>query len=183
MIQPRLREAVEESNLIEGVPNEGLCLSNHLRAARLCELAASFAEMVDPRLLHAVVFEGLSLPGDHQPGEYRRIGVRVGQYIAPSFDRVPGLMEGWRDFFEEVAETTWPLHAMFEAIHPFPDGNGRVGRLVYWNAQMCCNQDIEIIWAHNRLDYYERLEAWRTQSAGWWAKVVERAAELESRDR
>ena len=56
-------------------------------------------------------------------------------YVPPPYERVPGLL---RDLFEFMAgdEGVSPLvqcavaHYQFEAIHPFADGNGRVGRLL-----------------------------------------------------
>lgn len=53
-------------------------------------------------------------------------------YIPPGPDRVPGLMTDLVDYLNGAAHA--PLiqaavaHAQFEAIHPFTDGNGRVGR-------------------------------------------------------
>ena len=70
-------------------------------------------------------------------GEYRRINVEVGDsgvsYIAPPYDRVPELMS---DLFQWLKTSDeHPLikssifHYEFEFIHPFSDGNGRIGRL------------------------------------------------------
>lgn len=153
--------AVRESNAIEGVPNEGLWLSNHIRAARFCQMAAEEQIILPPRLLHAFVFEGLveHLPGDHEPGEYRRCGVRVGDYIAPPPEQVNDLMSLWNA--EAPAMEPWDAHAWFEEIHPFPDGNGRVGRLLWWNLSMLRGEPIEIIFAGERHAYYKRLETWR----------------------
>jgi Fic family protein len=53
-------------------------------------------------------------------------------YVAPRFDRVPDAVEDLvaflgRDDLPVLAQTA-SAHAQFEAIHPFPDGNGRTGR-------------------------------------------------------
>lgn len=77
--------------------------------------------------------------------------VGVGEYVPPSFSRVPDLMQDWmRDLrnhlldelpqldARQVAAVCGELLQRFEAIHPFVDGNGRVGRLLvnylltYW---------------------------------------------------
>lgn len=66
-----------------------------------------------------------------------RVGI-VGSKVAfPRAEEVPLLLEAWerehhqRDFAEEdkIALAAWS-HWRFEAIHPFLDGNGRVGRLL-----------------------------------------------------
>jgi len=53
-------------------------------------------------------------------------------YIPPRFERIPQLVEdlcafAGRDDLPAVAQAAI-VHAQFETIHPFPDGNGRIGR-------------------------------------------------------
>lgn len=67
------------------------------------------------------------------------------------------------------------IHAQFESIHPFLDGNGRMGRLLitFW----LCQQEIlsepllylSYYFKKNRLEYYDRLMAVRTNGdwEGW----------------
>jgi Fic family protein len=62
--------------------------------------------------------------GDHSP--------HAAQFVPPHHDRLPGAIE---DLIRFIARTDIPTlahaaitHAQFETIHPFPDGNGRVGR-------------------------------------------------------
>lgn len=68
-----------------------------------------------------------------QAGKFRTIQVGVGQHVAPPAARVHGLMS---DLFQWLqASEEHPLinsclfHYEFEFIHPFVDGNGRMGRL------------------------------------------------------
>ena len=62
--------------------------------------------------------------GDHSP--------HAAQFVPPHHDRLPGAVD---DLIRFIARTDIPTlahaaitHAQFETIHPFPDGNGRVGR-------------------------------------------------------
>lgn len=81
---------------------------------------------------------------DKNPGEYRKEDVWIGKlgtskgkarYLPPGPLHVPKLMEELSAYIQDSGETN-PLiacgviHHRFEAIHPFKDGNGRVGRLL-----------------------------------------------------
>lgn len=162
----RLQQHIVESNAIEGYTHEGLHQVNSERAARLVLLAAEEGTVLHPRILHAVVMEGLSLPKvdehQHEPGEYRKCAVRVGHHVPPPASEVPELMDNWWDDIGWLPP--WRSHVEFESIHPFPDGNGRVGRLVYWNEQLLWGEEPELFMACERQDYYDRLERDRQRS-------------------
>src|SRR5260370_10698922 len=82
--------------------------------------------------------------GDRRPGEFRTCQNYIGRkgqpitnarYVPPPPSEVPGCL----DAFEKAihAESKQPflvslalIHYQFEAIHPFEDGNGRIGRLL-----------------------------------------------------
>ena len=74
-------------------------------------------------------------------GRWRNETVWIGSYSAgppeaefvpPAPDRIPGAIDDLCDFMERtdmpVFIQAMVMHAQFETIHPFPDGNGRVGR-------------------------------------------------------
>lgn len=131
-------------------------------AAKLVDIAAAEGELAHPRVLHAVLFKDTPLPQGQVPGEYRHSAVRVGNYYPPEYSKVSNYMEMWWSL--TLDDEPWSSHAHFEAIHPFIDGNGRVGRLVYWNQQLVRSEPLEIIFAAKRWDYYERLEEWRKEN-------------------
>lgn len=82
--------------------------------------------------MHGMLMNGIR----DDAGVYRRHAVRiVGSFVpTANYLKVPELMEnlspqfeaGRKDFFSHLAS----VHARFEKIHPFSDGNGRVGRLL-----------------------------------------------------
>ena len=80
---------------------------------------------------------------DKAPGEFRRSQNWVGgsspsraSHVPPPPDRVEGCMDDLERYLHSPEAKTEPLlaaayaHVQFETIHPFLDGNGRVGRLL-----------------------------------------------------
>jgi Fic family protein len=69
------------------------------------------------------------------PGAFRRQSVKVGNLVPAPAPKIPELMSALEKFINED-ETIPPLikiglaHAQFEIIHPFLDGNGRIGRML-----------------------------------------------------
>ena len=94
------------------------------------------------REAHKVLLSGVR--GQHKtPGDYRRVPNWIGppgctveeaHFVPIGADKLPDAMSAW----ERYAHTEAPdrlvqlaiLHAEFEALHPFLDGNGRLGRML-----------------------------------------------------
>lgn len=156
----KFNKHVLESNAIEGIFDlDGPLLENHLLAARCVELAAAEGDLIHPKVLHAILFHNVQLPLQHIPGDYRNCDVRVGDYLAIPHIQVLGEMLAWyREIWHMVP---WRNHFYFESIHPFIDGNGRVGRLVLWNQQMLRDEEPTLILAAEKQEYYDKIEKWR----------------------
>lgn len=137
------------------------------------------------RKLHATLMEGVR--GQEWPGgELRRSQVHVGRprrpleeatYVPPPADRLSALLADWERFANE--DQTLPalvqcalLHAQFEMIHPFYDGNGRVGRLLlslFLRSKGYLDRPLLFLSAYferYRDEYYRRLLA--VSQAGDW---------------
>lgn len=83
---------------------------------------------------HEILMQGGN--GDKSsPGSFRQQSVRVGQLVPPMAPHVPSLIKDLEIFMNDD-ESIFPLikaglaHVQFETIHPFLDGNGRIGRLL-----------------------------------------------------
>jgi Fic family protein len=85
--------------------------------------------------LHKLFFQQID---SENAGRYRQRNVIITgtDYLPPDYQKVPALMKKHienlnRDVKDRhLLERASDLHAEFEAIHPFTDGNGRIGRLL-----------------------------------------------------
>jgi Fic family protein len=137
------------------------------------------------REIHEKLLEGVR--GSHlAPGELRRTQNWIGPrgctlneatFVPPPPDVVPQALGDLEDFFH--SQNDLPLlikiglaHAQFETIHPFLDGNGRVGRLLI-TFLLCENAVLHKpvlylshYFKHHRQTYYDLLQA--TRDRGTW---------------
>ncbi|HEV7239294.1 MAG TPA: Fic/DOC family N-terminal domain-containing protein, partial [Thermoanaerobaculia bacterium] len=87
------------------------------------------------REMHAVLLTNVR-GRDRAPGEFRRTQVHLGsdrRYIPPPPNELMACLDDFERFLNDADEIdplirTYLAHYQFEAIHPFVDGNGRVGR-------------------------------------------------------
>ncbi len=117
---------------------------------------------------HGLMTKGLV----DRPGEFRNCDVGVVDgfgnvvHMAPPFANVPSLV---KDLFAWLADSEDPVlikscvfHYEFEFIHPFPDGNGRTGRLWQtallgsWRNEFYGAPVENIVWAHQQ-EYYQAI--------------------------
>jgi Fic family protein len=160
------------------------------------------------RELHAVLMR-TGRGSNKQPGEFRRSqnwvgGSRPGTavFVPPPPDKVLDLMSALEKFMHNEPTPTPTLikaalaHVQFETIHPFLDGNGRIGRLLI-TLLLCAEAALSepilylsLYFKQWRDQYYERLERVRTEGdwEGWLQffltgvlETAEQAAETAQR--
>jgi Fic family protein len=141
------------------------------------------------RELHTRLMKGVR--GDKAtPGEFRRTQNWIGPegsnpttaaYVPPPVTEMTSCLDSWERFLHE--HDTMPelvqcalMHEQFEAIHPFLDGNGRVGRLLitlFLIERGRLFQPLLYLSAYideHRSDYYELLQRVRTH--GDWGAWI-----------
>ena len=95
-------------------------------------------------------------------GKYREYLVRVGQYIAPDWQDVNKMMNELIKFINNSkinkVELAARSHYRFEKIHPFGDGNGRVGRILMNYILWHSGYPMLIIEYKKRSSYYMALQ-------------------------
>ncbi|MDO5625112.1 MAG: Fic family protein [Pseudomonadota bacterium] len=168
-------------------------VGNYLRAFRWVQ-----AQLRDPaglplsvRLLcdaHRLLLDGVRGAGK-QPGELRRSqnwigGTRPGNaaFVPPPPELVADLLSDLERFMHGTHASLPPLvkialiHAQFETIHPFLDGNGRIGRLLiaalleHWGLLPEPLMYLSGYLKQHQAEYYRRLSAIRTD--GDWAAWI-----------
>jgi Fic family protein len=147
--------------------------------ARLSEFPLSLRLVRD---IHRILLEGVR--GEYAtPGEFRRSQNWIGRpgstidtadYVPPPPDEMHEALKEWERFLHD--RETLPdlvqcalIHEQFEAIHPFLDGNGRVGRLLI--TLFLCERKrlsepllyLSAYFESNRAHYYDALQAVRTE--------------------
>jgi Fic family protein len=140
------------------------------------------------REIHGVLMSGVR-GGDRTPGEFRRTQNWIGpagctlntaSFVPPSVADMNDALDQLERFLHDRASLPHLIHcglahAQFESIHPFLDGNGRVGRLLV--TFLLCERDIlhrpllylSAYLKARRIEYYDRLTAIRFDGdwEGW----------------
>jgi len=145
-------------------------IANYFAGLRFVEKNAQLRAITRPHVLklHRILAAKVMDQGD--AGEYRTIRVKVGDYIPPPPDQLEPMMSDLLRWWNTEARKVSPIlssaivHHQFETIHPFADGNGRVGRMLsLWELYRrgFDNQHIfsidEFYW-EDRPGYYAALE-------------------------
>jgi Fic family protein len=145
------------------------------------------------REIHAILLRG-GRGANRSPGEFRRTqnwigGTRPGNasFVPPPPERLMECLDSFERFLHDEKQRL-PLlveaglvHVQFESIHPFLDGNGRVGRLLI--TLLLCSKGVltepllypSLYLKTNRRQYYDLLQRVRTEGAweDWLAFFID----------
>lgn len=147
---------------------------------------------------HKQLMQGARAKGT-APGEFRKIQNWIGaremqnaSYIPPSADKIMPLLDNWEKYIHSSEKDSLIqvaiVHAQFELIHPFLDGNGRIGRILIplflWHKQIIhkpvfyMSELLEL----KRDEYFECLNQIH-QSGDWngWIKFFLQSVEIQAR--
>lgn len=141
-------DEVLESEVDEKEDNDDVQeVMNYFRALKYAENALTKLP-ISTRLfkeLHKVLLQGGVRGGNRAPGEYRTIQNFLGPegctmetatFVPPAPQMVNEYISNLEKYINESLDDLHPLtkiaiiHAQFETIHPFLDGNGRIGRIL-----------------------------------------------------
>lgn len=169
----KVGDAMEVVNYVHAL-NLGLSLLDEL------PMCVRLVNTIHARLLEGVRGE------DKRPGELRQeqnwIGswgtpIQEARFIPSPANLVADLLADWERYVNEDLETP-PLvqcalmHYQFEAIHPYVDGNGRIGRLLI-TLFLCTTKVLptpllylSAYFERNREEYYDRL--YKVSAKGEW---------------
>lgn len=149
------KNRIRQSNLIENIDDpaedarsleawEWLETQNFISSGRLLELH------------HLITFA--QLPQD-QSGQFRQVNVMVGYDFPPPPNIARYQIADWIADLRKNYKKLDPkeMHIRFEDIHPFIDGNGRIGRMLMWWHQIRLGQEPVLLRADRREDYFDWL--------------------------
>lgn len=161
-----------ETNII-GIENEVLNVddvietSNHFRCIDLIidRAASTLSEHFIKKLHHILKTSTSDSRKDwFAVGEYKRLPNEVGgmQTSLPEevVDKMKALLSDYNAVPKKTLDDILDFHVRFERIHPFQDGNGRVGRLIMFKECLKYNIVPFIIEENLKLFYYRGLKEW-----------------------
>ena len=159
------------SAIVEGKPVRGSQkeIAEVRGAIRAYEALAQYQIYSENDLLHAHRMMMQEVLPDAGAFRHGNVGVHKGDkviHVAPQADRVPALMDDlllWlKDTKDHPLISSCVFHYEFEFIHPFSDGNGRMGRL--WQTlilgkwrEVFYSLPIESAIKNNQQQYYDAL--------------------------
>ena len=117
--------------------------------------------------LHRLLKEGTNFAAAYGAGTYKRFPNTVGGIETTAPADVSEAMRNLLDRYNRTKHATFEdivaFHYEFECIHPFQDGNGRIGRLIVFKE--CLKNGVVPTYIDDRykLEYYNGLRQWHSE--------------------
>ena len=148
-----------------------------LETANHFKLVDYMLEVADEKLtekiikeFHKILKEGTmdSRKSWFNVGEYKKLANEAGSVKTSSPKQTPKDMQKLMEWYDSLTEVTIKniieFHAKFEKIHPFQDGNGRVGRMIAFKECLKNNIIPFIILDKDKLFYYRGLKEYQNKT-------------------
>jgi Fic family protein len=157
MISNTEKEFLIQSNLIEGVDEEGL--ADSIAAWEYIKKKDVITERTILHV-HKLIMRNL---WPEIAGKFRKCNVRVGGRICPDWRQINCPSCGISsvvgklncNYEGQLSEDFCKrIHVLFEHLHPHRDGNGRVGRILYNWQRLNLGLPVHIIKFEDRFEYY-----------------------------
>ena len=108
-------------------------------------------------------------------GEYKQLANEVGGFETTKpkevASKVKELLEHYNSLEKVILEDIIDFHYKFECIHPFQDGNGRIGRIIMFKECLKHNIMPFIIDDKNKLFYYRGLKEYQNEK-NWLTDTI-----------
>lgn len=205
-IESTLDDVLDYEDSPDGSSREAAAIVHYVAALNLGLTRVRAGESISLPMvqeLHGVLLQDAPRDGERDPGRFRTRLVHIGRqgdtlataiYVPPPVERMAMTLGNFAYYVNEFQGHD-PLmrvamaHAHFETIHPFFDGNGRIGRMIA--ALMLAKDGLiehpliypSVFLRDNRREYYDRLMAVR-ERGDWdgWVRFFSLALESAARE-